>query len=89
MDVFTLEDTLFLNKVKFFTAKSDQKGRVQIPAGLRKKLGIKFRSPVLLGFESSGELLFSVRKVDGKGRVYVSSIPDGCAVRVELLGVFR
>lgn len=85
MNVFTLEDTLVLNKVKFFIAKPDSKGRMLIPPPIRKNLGIKFRAPVLLGFESRSNLVFLKRRVDGKGRVYVSTIPEGCLVSVEIL----
>ncbi len=84
MDVFTNEDALILNKVKFFTARPDTKGRLQVPAQIRNQLQFRRKAFVMLGFERGNDLLFLKRKLDCKGRVYVSALNlDNCLVSVE------
>ena len=84
MDAFTGEDALILNKVKFFTAKRDTKGRIQLPAQIRNQLQLRRKSFVMLGFEQGSELFFLKRKLDCKGRVYVSALNlDNCLISVE------
>ena len=86
MDAFTNEDCLILNKVKFFTAKRDAKGRIQLPAQIRNQLGLRRKSFVMLGFERGNDIFFLKRKLDCKGRVYVSVLnPDKCLVSVQAL----
>ena len=74
MNAFTNEDRLILNKVKFFTAKRDTKGRIQLPAQIRNQLGFRRKSLVMLGFERGKDMFFLKRKLDCKGRVYVSAL---------------
>jgi len=84
VNVFTNEDRLILNNVKFFTAKRDTKGRIQLPAQIRNQLGLRRKSFVLLGFECDKDMFFLKRKLDCKGRVYVSALNlDNCLVSVE------
>ena len=84
MDAFTNEDRLILNKVKFFTAKRDTKGRIQLPAQIRNQLQLRRKSFVLLGFERGNDMFFLKRKLDCKEMVYVSALNlDKCLVRVE------
>ena len=84
MDAFTNEDKLILNKIKFFTARPDAKGRLQIPAQIKNQLQLRRKSFVLLGFERGNDIFFLKRKLDCKGRVYVSALNlDNCLVSVE------
>ncbi|MCK5474853.1 MAG: AbrB/MazE/SpoVT family DNA-binding domain-containing protein [Candidatus Aenigmarchaeota archaeon] len=85
MNVFTEEDLSILNKMQFFTAKPDNKGRLLIPAAVRRILGIKYNSKVLLGLETDGDLSFFKRSVDSKGRVYFSLLKENCLLSVESL----
>ena len=86
MGAFTNEDSLILNKVKFFTAKRDTKGRIQLPAQIRNQLQLRRKSLVMLGFENGTDMFFLKRKLDCKGRVYVSALNlDNCLVSVQAL----
>lgn len=71
MDAFTDEYGLILNKVKFFTAMPDAKGRLQIPAQIRSQLGLKRKSFVMLGFERKNQLFFLRRKLDCRGGAFM------------------
>ncbi|NOR85961.1 hypothetical protein GQ473_07670 [archaeon] len=92
MNVFIEEDFSVLNKIQFFTAKKDNKGRFLIPGFIRRNLGIKFNTQIRLGIELCGVLRFYKLSVDSKGRIYCPSIKSESLLSVELVdsrGVFN
>ena len=60
MNVFTGDLSSSDTNIKFFTAKIDDKGRILIPAGIRKKLNLKRDSEVFAGVE----LLLSEKRAE-------------------------
>ena len=91
MNVFIEEDFSVLNKIQFFIAKTDKKGRVLIPGFIRRNLGIKYNTQIRLGIELCDGLRFYIRSVDSKGRIYFPLIKSDCLLSVELVdsrGVF-